>query len=181
MTSIAFHRGRPVRSPLALLRRLSVAAAALLTAFAVGPATLADTKPQPVPAAKQGLVTPDEMAMGALLLKTTEAGKFLEAPRLKTDVDITVTGPIVRARITQRFENPSDKWVEGVYVYPLPQNSGVEPAPHSTAVIHKFHAIDEITDIAKLGDQLHPVRDIEANPPEIDHVAASTKMRCLLD
>ena len=66
------------------------------------------------------------MHTGALLLKTTEAGKYLEAPRLKTDVAITVTGPIARARITQRFENPSDKWVEGIYVFPLPQNSGVD-------------------------------------------------------
>ena len=66
------------------------------------------------------------MGTGSLLLKTTEPGHFLEAPRLKTDVAITVTGPIARARITQRFENPSDKWVEGIYVFPLPQNAGVD-------------------------------------------------------
>ena len=126
MTSIAANRGGPVGQPLVLLGRLTVAAAALFTAFAAGPATLADTTPATKAVEKTGLVTPDEMATGALLLRSTEAGKFLEAPRLKTDVAITVTGPIARARITQRFENPTDKWVEGIYVYPLPPNSGVD-------------------------------------------------------
>ncbi len=124
MTSISLIGGRPQGSPLISLRRLGIAAAALLTAFAAGPATQADTTPASTQ--EQGLVQVDDMNTGSLLLKSTEAGKFLEAPRLKTDVAITVTGPIARARITQRFENPSDKWVEGIYVYPLPQNSGVD-------------------------------------------------------
>src|SRR5262245_5513405 len=126
MTSIAFLSGSPHGRPLILLRRLALAGAALFTAFAAGPATLADTTPATKPTEKSSLVTPNDMATGALLLRSTEAGKYLEAPRLKTDVAITVTGPIARARITQRFENPSDKWVEGVYVYPLPQNSAVD-------------------------------------------------------
>src|SRR5262245_30874518 len=126
MTSIAFLSGSPHGRPLILLRRLALAGAALFTAFAAGPATLADTTPATKPTEKSSLVTPNDMATGALLLRSTEAGKYLEAPRLKTDVAITVTGPIARARITQRFENPSDKWVEGVYVYPLPPNSGVD-------------------------------------------------------
>jgi Ca-activated chloride channel family protein len=118
-------RGGPWGSPRVLLRASLIASAAIVTAVAVGPATLAQPAPQlqPEPAV---LVTPDDMHTGALLLKTTEGGKFLEAPRLKTDVAITVTGPTARAVITQRFENPSDKWVEGVYVYPLPQNSAVD-------------------------------------------------------
>lgn len=118
-------RGGPWGSPRFLLRASLIASVATLTAVAVGPASLAQPAPQmqPEPAV---LVTPDDMHTGALLLKTTDGGKFLEAPRLKTDVAITVTGPTARAVITQRFENPSDKWVEGVYVYPLPQNSAVD-------------------------------------------------------
>jgi Ca-activated chloride channel homolog len=125
MTPKLLSRGSPLGSPLVLLRASLVASVATLTAIAVGPASLAQPAPQvqPKPAV---LVTPDDMHTGALLLKTTEGGKFLEAPRLKTDVAITVTGPTARAVITQRFENPSDKWVEGVYVYPLPQNSAVD-------------------------------------------------------
>ncbi len=119
-------RGSPLGSPLIVLRASLIASAAILTAIAVGPATRAEgasPQVQPEPAV---LVTPDDMHTGALLLKTTEGGKFLEAPRLKTDVAITVTGPTARAVITQRFENPSDKWVEGVYVYPMPQNAAVD-------------------------------------------------------
>ncbi|MEQ1866550.1 MAG: VIT domain-containing protein, partial [Micropepsaceae bacterium] len=126
MTTISLISGRPQGSSLVLLRRLGIAAAALLTAFVAGPATRAGTAPAAVPVEPAGLVQVDDMATGSLLFKTIEAGKYLEAPRLKTDVEITVTGPIARARITQRFENPTDKWVEGVYVFPLPQNSGVD-------------------------------------------------------
>ena len=114
--------GAPLGSPHFWLQAGLIAACATLTALAAH-ATRADTAATLQPAV---LVTPDEMATGALLLKTTEGGKYLEAPRLKTDVSIDVSGPIARARITQRFENPSDKWVEGVYVYPLPQNAGVD-------------------------------------------------------
>ncbi len=68
----------------------------------------------------------NDMQHGGLLLKGTEPGKFVEAPALATDVDIQVTGPIGRTRVTQRFENPSDGWVEGVYVFPLPDNAAVD-------------------------------------------------------
>jgi Ca-activated chloride channel homolog len=126
MTSISLFGGRPKGTPPAMLRRAAFAAAALLTAFLVGPATRAGTTPTAPPLQAAGLVQVDDMATGSLLFKTTEGGRYLEAPRLKTDVQITVTGPIARARITQRFENPTDKWVEGVYVFPLPQNAGVD-------------------------------------------------------
>ncbi len=72
------------------------------------------------------LVTPNDMTSGGLLLKTKEPGKYIQAPMVATDVDIDVTGPIARAKITQRFENPSDGWVEGVYVFPLPEDSAVD-------------------------------------------------------
>ncbi len=124
MTSLSFISGSPHRHPSLLLRRILISSVALFTAFAAGPATRAGT---PTLTAEPAiLVTPDDMGTGSLLLKTTDGGKYLEAPRLKTDVSITVSGPIARARITQRFENPSDKWVEGVYVYPMPQNAAVD-------------------------------------------------------
>lgn len=34
---------------------------------------------------------------------------------------IDVNGPIMRTRVTQRFENPSKGWVEGTYVFPCPR------------------------------------------------------------
>ena len=124
MTSLSFISGSPHRHPRILLRRILISGVALFTAFASGPAIRAGVAP---PTAEPAvLVTPDDMGTGSLLLKTTESGKYLEAPRLKTDVSVDVTGPIARTRITQRFENPSDKWVEGVYVYPMPQYAAVD-------------------------------------------------------
>lgn len=76
--------------------------------------------------AKLALVTPNDVKAGSLLLKSTEDGKYLEAPRLATDFNVTISGPTARTIVTQRFENPADGFVEGVYVFPLPENSAVD-------------------------------------------------------
>ena len=70
-------------------------------------------------------VTPGEMRAGSLLLKTTD-DRYVEAPRVGTDVDLTVSGPTARARVTQIFQNPTSGWVEAVYVYPLPEGGAVD-------------------------------------------------------
>jgi Ca-activated chloride channel family protein len=66
-----------------------------------------------------------EVRSGALLLKTDGDG-FSEATRLGVDVDLTVSGPTVRARVTQIFRNPTQNWVEATYVYPLPEGGAVD-------------------------------------------------------
>jgi len=71
-------------------------------------------------------VRPNDMNMGALLLPSKKQGQYVEAPRLSSDVDITVNGPIARVSVTQRFENPSEGWVEGIYVFPLPEDSAID-------------------------------------------------------
>ncbi|MBV7519776.1 marine proteobacterial sortase target protein [Ensifer sp. ENS12] len=73
-----------------------------------------------------GYVRPNDIGAGALLFPSKEPGYFVEAPRLATDVTIDVNGPIMRTRVTQRFENPSKGWVEGTYVFPLPEDSAVD-------------------------------------------------------
>lgn len=78
------------------------------------------------PAGEPRRVTPAEMRTGALLLGAAEEGSYVEAPRLGTDVEIDVSGPTARARVTQHFTNPTDGWVEGVYVYPLPDGAAVD-------------------------------------------------------
>ena len=55
----------------------------------------------------------------------TESGEFFSAPMLNTNVSVTVTGVALRAVITQRFENPGDDWVEGVYSFPVPMGAAV--------------------------------------------------------
>jgi Ca-activated chloride channel family protein len=68
---------------------------------------------------------PGDVRSGSLLLKTDGDGS-LEAARLGIDVDLTVSGPTVRARVTQIFKNPTQNWVEATYVYPLPEGGAVD-------------------------------------------------------
>jgi Ca-activated chloride channel family protein len=96
-------------------------ACAVAAAFA-GAAQAREAKPPAFPV----LVRPGDMRAGSLLLKGTEEGRYVEAPRLGTDIDLAVSGPTARARVTQIFHNPTDGWVEAVYVYPLPEGGAVD-------------------------------------------------------
>src|SRR5215470_7497335 len=96
-----------------------VAIAAFLATAAQAAAQGAPAKTVPV------FVTPGEMRSGALLLKS-EDDRYVEAPLVATDVDLVVSGPTARARVTQIFHNPTDGWVEAVYVYPLPEGGAVD-------------------------------------------------------
>jgi Ca-activated chloride channel family protein len=69
-------------------------------------------------------VKPSDARSGSLLLKTDDG--YADASRLGIDVDLTVSGPTVRARVTQIFRNPTQNWVEAVYVYPLPSSGAVD-------------------------------------------------------
>ena len=70
-------------------------------------------------------VKPGDMRSGALLLRS-ENDRFVAAPLVATDVDLVVSGPTARARVSQIFHNPTDGWVEAVYVYPLPEGGAVD-------------------------------------------------------
>src|SRR5512138_1295792 len=71
------------------------------------------------PVNENGMMLKD-VTQGSLLFKTHEAGRYLPAPLLKTDVKFSVTGIIARATVMQEFINPSrikDDWAEGIYVF----------------------------------------------------------------
>jgi Ca-activated chloride channel family protein len=59
-----------------------------------------------------------------LLFRTTHG--LRAAPLQNTDVQVEVTGPVVRTTITQTYANPGRSWLEGVYVFPLPDDSAVD-------------------------------------------------------
>lgn len=61
---------------------------------------------------------------GQLLFKSNK--QLLLAPLLKTDVHFKITGMVARVRIKQRFENTSEQWQEGIYVFPLPHDAAVD-------------------------------------------------------
>ncbi|MEN0099950.1 MAG: VIT domain-containing protein, partial [Brucella pseudogrignonensis] len=70
-------------------------------------------------------LTPNAVQSGSLLLQGSKEGQYVEAPRISTDYNIDVSGPTARARLSQIFENPTNGWVEGLYVFPLPEDSAV--------------------------------------------------------
>ncbi|SDT20130.1 marine proteobacterial sortase target protein [Bradyrhizobium canariense] len=73
---------------------------------------------------QSALVRPSDARTGSLLLKTDDG--YADATRLGVDVDLTVSGPTIRARVTQVFRNPTQDWVEATYVYPLPEGGAVD-------------------------------------------------------
>ena len=71
-------------------------------------------------------MTAAQAQQGTLLFRSETKGETFAAPLLHTDVVIRVSGLLARARVKQTFRNPSEDWYEGVYVFPLPENSAVD-------------------------------------------------------
>lgn len=63
---------------------------------------------------------------GAWGLILNSEGEMDMAPLLSTNVQLKVTGPLVRAVVRQEFNNPWNRWAEGVYVFPLPAGAAVD-------------------------------------------------------
>ena len=71
--------------------------------------------------------TINDAKAGTLLLKDPAIdGGYAPAPQVATEVAIDVTGMIARTRVTQVFHNPGSGFVEGVYVFPLPEKAAVD-------------------------------------------------------
>ncbi len=62
---------------------------------------------------------------GQLMLELGGKGSFAPAPMLKTRADLQINGIIANVQVFQDFINPTDKWLEGIYVFPLPDNAAV--------------------------------------------------------
>jgi Ca-activated chloride channel family protein len=73
----------------------------------------------------QAQVKLNDAKAGTLLFHAGE-GAYRSAPTVETDVAIHVTGLVARTRVAQTFQNPGTDWVEGVYVFPLPENAAVD-------------------------------------------------------
>src|SRR3954466_13051335 len=80
----------------------------------------------PFVADAQETTTLDKNEGAGLLLKTATPGTYAIVPAVKSEVRITVTGPIVRTPRGEAFHNTSGRCVEGLYVYPLPELSAVD-------------------------------------------------------
>jgi len=80
----------------------------------------------PFVAQAQELTTLDQNDRAALLIKTSKPGTYALSTAVKSEVSISVAGPIVRTTVKQTFHNVSGQCVEGLYVYPLPEMSAVD-------------------------------------------------------
>jgi Ca-activated chloride channel family protein len=103
-----------------------LAAIGLVALFAMADPAAAQSTESTAPACPDGLMRRGEAGTGTLLLKTQKPGCYLGAPRVAADITVDVSGPVARTRVTQRFENPSDVWVEGIYLFPLPEGAAVD-------------------------------------------------------
>jgi Ca-activated chloride channel family protein len=70
--------------------------------------------------------TADNARAGTLYLCAMPCGSPTEALRQTTQIHAHVTGNVARVHVTQKFENPSDDWVEGLYVFPLSAGAAVD-------------------------------------------------------
>lgn len=92
--------------------------AVMVLACLTVPAYATRAEPAPVPYAS--------MDDGGLFLPSDTPGYVIPAATVDTAVTIDVSGLVARATVAQRFVNPSDDWVEGVYVFPLPETAAVD-------------------------------------------------------
>ena len=119
MPNLSFTRERASLSACLTLLSSVVLAALFLTAFA-RTAAANTTAPAALP------VKLEDVGRGGLLFRTEAADLYLPAPELETDVEIDINGMVARATVRQRFHNPTDDWLEGVYVFPLPERAAVD-------------------------------------------------------
>ncbi len=74
----------------------------------------------------QETITLNETESGSLLIESAQSGQYHIAPTVDTHVKMDITGMVARVQVTQHFTNPSSNWVNGIYVFPLPENAAVD-------------------------------------------------------
>ena len=84
------------------------------------------SRPNPSPLGEDETYSLGQIGASSLLFKTSKQGQYRKAPTIDTDVKINIAGPVIRTTLSQTFKNPSSDWVEGVYVFPLPENAAVD-------------------------------------------------------
>jgi len=78
----------------------------------------------PTPPSEAG--SPKDATTGEFWYRRGTDAAFETAPVVETRVRFDITGVIARATVTQRFKNPLNVWIEGVYVFPLPEQAAVD-------------------------------------------------------
>ncbi len=71
------------------------------------------------------IALPAEIKAGSFFVRG-DSGVTQEALRLNSEADFNISGMIARVRLQQQFKNTSAEWMEGVYVFPLPEQAAVD-------------------------------------------------------
>ena len=58
--------------------------------------------------------------------KLKKENEIFAAPTLKTDVHVNVQGLLTTTTVKQYFINPTNTWMEAIYLFPLPEKSAVD-------------------------------------------------------
>jgi Ca-activated chloride channel family protein len=67
---------------------------------------------------------PKQAQTGSLLWRMEQG--YTTATLMNTDVDMKISGLIARVSVRQEFRNEGSEWVEGIYVFPLPDGAAVD-------------------------------------------------------
>lgn len=99
----------------------------LLVFFLMSPVEAAEGVSSPAAGTvEQNPAEPGRLQRGSLLLKLASGGVAVDAPVLQTDVEMNISGMIARVLVRQQFRNPGTEWVEGTYLFPLPEHAAVD-------------------------------------------------------
>lgn len=68
----------------------------------------------------------NEVQRGSLLIEDEPGRESVAVPLVDTDVGMTIRGLIARVTVRQTFEHRGEKWVNGIYAFPLPELAAVD-------------------------------------------------------
>ena len=68
---------------------------------------------------------PNGVGSGHLLMKDDASGRFIPAVVQRSKVHFNINGMIATVQVEQTFRNDTDRYLEGVYVFPLPDTAAV--------------------------------------------------------
>ncbi|MEQ8355880.1 MAG: marine proteobacterial sortase target protein [Kiloniellaceae bacterium] len=117
------HGAIPAHLARAFLKDILVIAGTLVLAILVMLSVLAFSG---LPARAEASIDGGADSPAGLYFRTGSADTALEAPTLSSDVRMQVNGMVNRVTVRQVFHNPTDRWQEGIYVFPLPERSAVD-------------------------------------------------------
>ena len=119
----------PARTAVMLWRAVRVIGAVLLATIAIllllGLLFPGAIRTAGAAAVGTGAVGTEPPAAG-LFFRAGRADAVFEAPTLASEVEISVAGLVSRVTVRQHFINPTRVWMEGIYVFPLPERAAVD-------------------------------------------------------